>query len=92
MRMLLYLCMSMFWYCTGGCTTIAVHMAVGLLFLGGGTQTLGRSDLCIAALLISLYPQFPMESTEERYHCQVMSNIIVFSFHSSFLRYCLLGI
>jgi anaphase-promoting complex subunit 1 len=39
-------------------------MAIGLLFLGGGTMTLGREPADIAALVTAFYPRFPMTSTD----------------------------
>ncbi len=38
---------------------MAIHMALGFLFLGGGAFTFSRSDLSIAALICALYPIFP---------------------------------
>lgn len=49
---------------------MANHMALGLLFLGGGRFTLGNSDSAIALLLIALYPRFPTSSLDNRAHLQ----------------------
>lgn len=38
---------------------IAVHMSLGILFLGGGQYRFGHDNLSIACLIISLYPIFP---------------------------------
>ena len=45
---------------------MAVHMAIGLLFLGGGRYTLSTSGPAIAALLCSIYPRFPENSSDNR--------------------------
>lgn len=37
---------------------MAMHMALGLLFLGRGYYTLGNSNLAIAAMAISFFPRF----------------------------------
>lgn len=34
---------------------LAIHMGIGLLFMAGGTLTLGNSNLAVAALMCSLY-------------------------------------
>ena len=50
---------------------LAVGMALGFLFMGGGTQTFGTSNEAVAALVIALFPHFPMNSTDNRCHLQV---------------------
>lgn len=47
---------------------MAIHMAIGFLSLGRGAYTFGREDLHIAALLISIYPQFPTFPDDNKYH------------------------
>lgn len=54
---------------------MATHMALGLLFLGGGRYTLGTSDASIAALLISLYPLFPTRANDNRAHLQAFRHL-----------------
>ncbi|XP_037322013.2 anaphase-promoting complex subunit 1 isoform X3 [Pungitius pungitius] len=56
---------------------MAHHMALGLLFLGGGGYTLSTSDSAIAALLCALYPHFPAHSTDNRYHLQALRHLAV---------------
>lgn len=46
---------------------LATHMALGLLFLGGGRYTLSNSPNAVAALIISLFPKFPTHSNDNRY-------------------------
>lgn len=47
---------------------MAIHMSLGFLFLGSGAFTFSRNDLAIAALLCSLYPVFPSNPSDNRYH------------------------
>ncbi|KAM8859323.1 anaphase-promoting complex subunit 1 isoform 2-T2 [Spinachia spinachia] len=56
---------------------MAHHMALGLLFLGGGGYTLSTSNSAIAALLCALYPHFPAHSTDNRYHLQALRHLAV---------------
>ncbi|RKF54502.1 Negative regulator of mitosis [Erysiphe neolycopersici] len=49
---------------------LAAHIAVGALFLGGGTFTFGTSNLAIASLLIAFYPIFPSSVHDNRSHLQ----------------------
>lgn len=46
---------------------LATHMAIGLLFLGGGAYTLSTSADAIAALLCAFYPKWPIHSNDNRY-------------------------
>jgi anaphase-promoting complex subunit 1 len=56
---------------------MANHMAMGLLFLGGGRYTLGNSDAAICALLASFYPRFPLFGYDNRFHLQALRHIWV---------------
>ncbi|PWY98842.1 hypothetical protein BCV70DRAFT_192804 [Testicularia cyperi] len=56
-------------------THMATHMALGLLFLGGGRFTIGTSDLAIAALAIALMPPFPRSSSDNRAHLQAFRHL-----------------
>ncbi|XP_068728740.1 anaphase-promoting complex subunit 1-like [Montipora capricornis] len=56
---------------------MAVHMAIGLLFLGGGRFTLGTSGPAVAALVCAFYPRFPITSTDNRYHLQAFRHLYV---------------
>lgn len=49
---------------------LAAHLAVGALFLGGGTFTFGTSNLAIAALLVAFYPIFPSAVQDNKSHLQ----------------------
>ncbi|XP_072103052.1 anaphase-promoting complex subunit 1 isoform X1 [Mobula birostris] len=56
---------------------MATHMALGLLFLGGGRYSMCTSNSAIAALLCALYPRFPAHSTDNRYHLQALRHLYV---------------
>lgn len=56
---------------------LATHMALGLLFLGGGRYTLSNSPSAVAALLIALFPKFPTHSNDNRYHLQALRHLYV---------------
>lgn len=45
---------------------LMTHMALGLLFLGGGRYTLSNSPSAIAALIAAFYPKFPTHSNDNR--------------------------
>ncbi|KAG0307174.1 Anaphase-promoting complex subunit 1 [Dissophora globulifera] len=56
---------------------LAHHMALGLLFLGGGGYTLGTSNRSVAALLCSLYPRLPNDPMDNRSHLQAFRHLWV---------------
>ena len=56
---------------------MAAHMAVGILFLGGGTYTLGTSNLAIAAMLSAFYPIFPTNVADNHAHLQAFRHLWV---------------
>lgn len=54
---------------------LAFGSAIGLLFLGGGTCTLGREPKDIAALLLAFFPRFPSSTSDNQYHLQALRNL-----------------
>ncbi|XP_047316183.1 anaphase-promoting complex subunit 1 [Impatiens glandulifera] len=58
-------------------TQMAVSLAVGFLFLGGGVRTFSTSNSSIAALLIALYPRLPMGPNDNRCHLQAFRHLYV---------------
>lgn len=56
---------------------MAAHMAIGILFLGGGSYTLGTSDLGVAALLCAFYPIFPTTVLDNKCHLQAFRHLWV---------------
>lgn len=56
---------------------LAAHLAVGALFLGGGTFTFGTSNLAIASLLVAFYPIFPSSVQDNKSHLQAFRHFWV---------------
>ncbi|KAL6237980.1 negative regulator of mitosis [Aspergillus navahoensis] len=56
---------------------MAAHMAIGMLFLGGGSYTLGTSNLAVASLICSLYPIFPTTVLDNKCHLQAFRHLWV---------------
>lgn len=65
---------------------MAISMAIGLLFLGGGRLTLGTSKPALAALVTALFPRFPLTPTDSRYHLQAFRHLYVLSAEVSALE------
>jgi anaphase-promoting complex subunit 1 len=58
---------------------LAAHLAIGTLFLGGGTYTFGTSDFAIASLMCGFYPLFPSDVLDNRVHLQALRHFWVFA-------------
>lgn len=56
---------------------LAAHLAIGVLFLGGGTHTFGTSNLAIASLLCAFYPLFPNTVLDNKSHLQAFRHFWV---------------
>uniref|UniRef100_A0A0D9WFG5 Anaphase-promoting complex subunit 1 n=1 Tax=Leersia perrieri TaxID=77586 RepID=A0A0D9WFG5_9ORYZ len=56
---------------------MAVSLAIGFLFLGGGTHTFSTSNSAVAALLITLYPRLPTGPNDNRCHLQAFRHLYV---------------
>jgi anaphase-promoting complex subunit 1 len=56
---------------------LAAHMALGTLFLGGGSFTFGTSKIAIASLVCAFYPLFPMDVTDNKAHLQAFRHFWV---------------
>lgn len=56
---------------------LAAHLAIGALFLGGGTFTFGTSNLAIAALVVAFYPIFPSNVQDNKSHLQAFRHFWV---------------
>lgn len=54
---------------------MAMHMALGLLFLGRGYFSLGNSNLAIAALSIAFFPRFLAGSSDNRAYPQCFRHL-----------------
>ncbi|KAI9885918.1 MAG: hypothetical protein M1823_002291 [Watsoniomyces obsoletus] len=55
----------------------AAHMAVGILFLGGGTHTFGTSDLAVGSLLCAFHPLLPRSILDNTSHLQAFRHLCV---------------
>ncbi|GAB0094323.1 Anaphase-promoting complex subunit 1 [Sergentomyia squamirostris] len=64
---------------------MALHMALGFLFLGAGRYTLSTSPSAIAALVCSLFPKFPTHSNDNRYHLQAFRHLYVLAIEARLL-------
>lgn len=58
---------------------LAAHLAIGTLFLGGGTYTFSTSDLAVAALIVAFYPLWPTDVQDNRVHLQAFRHLWVFA-------------
>jgi len=56
---------------------VSTHMALGLLFLGGGRYTLGTSDAAIAAMVMAFFPRFHHVSSDNRSYLQALRHVWV---------------
>jgi hypothetical protein len=56
---------------------MAIHMAIGLLFLGGGMATLSQTNEAIAALLCAFFPVFPCNMADNKLHFQGAGRIVL---------------
>jgi anaphase-promoting complex subunit 1 len=56
-------------------THMAMHMALGILFLGRGNYTLGNSNLAIAALAIACFPRFSPTPDDNKAYPQAFRHL-----------------
>ena len=68
-------------------THMSYSMAIGLLFLGGGTCTLGREPEDIAALVAAFFPRFPFTTTDNQYHLQALRHLYALAVKRRDLRF-----
>ncbi|OTF73812.1 anaphase-promoting complex subunit 1-like protein [Euroglyphus maynei] len=54
---------------------MAIHMALGLLFLGGCRMTLNSSPESVAALICAFFPKYPIHTNDNRYHLQAFRHL-----------------
>lgn len=58
-------------------TQMAVSLAIGFLFLGGGMRTFSTGNSAVAALLFTLYPRLPTGLSDNRCHLQAFRHLYV---------------
>ncbi|KAH9489237.1 Anaphase-promoting complex subunit 1 [Bulinus truncatus] len=56
---------------------MCIAMAIGLLFLGGGKFTLKTTPEAVGAMLCAFYPQWPVISSDNKYHLQAFRHLYV---------------
>ena len=56
---------------------LATHMAIGVLFLAGGTHSFGTSNFAIASLICAFYPLFPTSVLDNKSHLQAFRHFWV---------------
>ncbi|KAL9000932.1 MAG: hypothetical protein Q9188_005563 [Gyalolechia gomerana] len=56
---------------------LAAHLAIGVLFLGGGTHSFATSNIAIASLLCAFYPLFPNTVLDNKSHLQAFRHFWV---------------
>ena len=64
-----------------------ISMAIGLLFLGGGTCTLERTPEAIAALVAAFFPRFPITTTDNQYHLQALRHLYALAVKRRVIRF-----
>ena len=58
-------------------THVAIHVSLGLLFLGGGRYTLGTSDAAIACMVTAFFPRFAQISSDNKTYLQALRHLWV---------------
>lgn len=56
---------------------LAAHLAIGVLFLSGGSYTFGTSNIAVASLLCAFYPLFPNNVLDNKSHLQAFRHFWV---------------
>ncbi|KAF2459618.1 hypothetical protein BDY21DRAFT_272583, partial [Lineolata rhizophorae] len=56
---------------------MASHLAIGALFLAGGTHAFGNSNLAVASLVLAFYPLFPLTVHDNKAHLQAFRHFWV---------------
>ncbi|KAJ4911668.1 Anaphase-promoting complex subunit 1 [Raphanus sativus] len=67
-------------------TQMAVSLATGFLFLGGGMRTFSTSNGSLAMLLITLYPRLPSGPNDNRCHLQAFRHLYVLATEARWLQ------
>jgi len=56
---------------------MCISMATGILFLGGGAYSLSNDDRSIAVILASVFPKWPINASDNRYHLQALRHLYI---------------
>lgn len=65
---------------------MAINMALGFLFLGSGAFTLSRTPFAVAALMCALYPVFPADPNDNRFHLQALRHFWVMAIETRLVQ------
>jgi anaphase-promoting complex subunit 1 len=65
--------------------SVAVHMAIGFLFLGNCQYSFANSDFAIAAVLAAIYPKFPNSPSDNRHHLQAFRHLYILALEKRLL-------
>lgn len=65
---------------------MAVSLAIGFLFLGGGMRSFSSSKSAIASLLVTLYPRFPTGTNDNRCHLQAYRHFYVLATEARWIQ------
>ena len=67
-------------------THLSVAMAIGLLFLSGGSASLRRDPMSCACLLMATAPRFPIRTVDNQYHLQALRHLYVLAVEARALQ------
>uniref|UniRef100_A0A7N0U9Q1 Anaphase-promoting complex subunit 1 n=1 Tax=Kalanchoe fedtschenkoi TaxID=63787 RepID=A0A7N0U9Q1_KALFE len=67
-------------------TQMAVSLATGFLFLGGGMRTFSTNHSSVASLLITLYPRLPTGPNDNRCHLQAFRHLYVLATEARWIQ------
>ena len=67
-------------------THLALNMALGMLFLAGGSYSLKRDPISSACLLLSILPRFPSRTVDNQFHLQALRHFYVLAVESRVLH------
>ena len=67
-------------------THLSFAMAIGLLFLSGGSASLRRDPMSCACLLMATAPRFPVRTVDNQYHLQALRHLYVLAVEARALQ------
>lgn len=67
-------------------THLSLAMAIGLLFLSGGSASLRRDPMSCACLLLATAPRFPIRTVDNQYHLQALRHLYVLAVEARALQ------
>ena len=65
--------------------SMAIHMAIGFLFLGNCHYSFASNDFSIAAILAAIYPKFPTTPADNRHHLQAFRHLYILALEKRLL-------